>query len=95
MAYEVKTWTDRISEYINRRTLTDTTTSAEQVVTVTRNEGTVSVEGDAFNATNMNNLESRISDALADGKSFVVLTESEYAALSSYDDTVIYMVKED
>ncbi len=57
--FETKTWVDRIAEYPNRRTLTKEDGSTE-LVTVTRDEGTVSQEGDAFNAKNMNDLETRI-----------------------------------
>lgn len=60
MAFEEKTWVDRVSEYPTRRTLTKEDGSTE-IVTVTREEGTVSQEGDAFNAENMNDLEARIS----------------------------------
>lgn len=59
MAFEAKTWVDRVSEYPTRRTLTKEDGSTE-IVTVTREEGTVSQEGDAFNAENMNDLEARI-----------------------------------
>ena len=61
MAFEKKTWTDRVAEFINRRTLTKSDGTTE-IVTVARNEGTISQEGDAFNAANMNNLEKRIDD---------------------------------
>lgn len=54
-----KTWTDRISEFITRRTLTKEDGSTE-IVTVERNEGEVSQEGDAFDANTMNDLEDRI-----------------------------------
>lgn len=60
MAFDVKTWVDRISEYPARRTLNDGTTTT--TVTVTRAEGVISQEGDAFNAANMNDLEARIND---------------------------------
>lgn len=56
-------WIDRISEYPNRRTLTDTTSGNTQTVTVAREEGQVRNPGDAFNASNMNDLESRIDAA--------------------------------
>lgn len=54
-----KTWEDRVAEFINRRTLTKED-GTEEIVTVARNEGTVSAEGDAFNAETMNNLEGRV-----------------------------------
>ena len=71
--FETKTWVDRVSEYPARRTLTDEDGNAA-VYTVTRNEGTVSEEGDAFSAENMNDLESRIAtavDAKLDGTTLV------------------------
>lgn len=61
-----KTWTDRIAEYITRRTLTNTADNSTMVVTVERNEGEVSQEGDAFSAENMNDLENRINEAFAE-----------------------------
>lgn len=77
MAFEKKTWTDRVAEFINRRTLTHED-GTEEIVTVTRNEGSISVEGDAFNAETMNDLEQRIEDefttlgkSVSDGKSLV------------------------
>lgn len=61
MAFNKKEWTNRIAEYINRRLLTKEDGSTE-LVTVAREEGNVSQEGDAFNADNMNDLEERIAD---------------------------------
>ncbi|MED9903585.1 MAG: hypothetical protein UFG06_05315, partial [Lachnospiraceae bacterium] len=61
MAFEQKTWEDRITEYPTRRTLTKTDGSSE-MVTVERSEGSVSKEGDAFSAANMNDLENRIAE---------------------------------
>lgn len=60
-----KTWKDRITEYPTRRTLTKADGSTE-TVTVARSEGTVSQEGDAFSAANMNDLEARIATAVGD-----------------------------
>lgn len=62
--YVSKTWVDRQSEYPTRRILTDTTTLETQQVTVTRDEGTVSEVGDAWDSTNMNAMESRINSAI-------------------------------
>lgn len=58
-AWVKKVWKDRKTEYPTRRTLTKTNGSQE-IVTVARNEGNVSQEGDAFSAANMNDLEERI-----------------------------------
>ncbi len=63
MGFATKTWKDRITEYQTRRKLTKSDGSTE-TVTVERNEGTVSQEGDAFNAETMNDLESRIAAAI-------------------------------
>lgn len=63
MSFVTKTWKDRISEFPNRRTLTNTADSSTQLVTVSRTEGTISEEGDAFSASNMNDLETRIKNA--------------------------------
>ena len=62
MAFVKKTWQDRISQYPNRRTINDG--NITKTVTVGRDEGTVTQQGDAFNATNMNDLENRIEEAI-------------------------------
>lgn len=65
MPFTKKTWVDRVSENPNRRTLTLVSQDGNnQVVDVTRTEGEVSKEGDAFNAENMNDLETRVENAL-------------------------------
>ena len=60
-----KIWKNRITEFPTRRELTKEDGSSE-IVTVTRNEGTVSEEGDAFDADTMNNLEERIDAGFAE-----------------------------
>ena len=62
MAFVKKTWTDRISQYPNRRTINDG--NVTKVVTVGRDEGTITQSGDAFNASNMNDLEDRIENGI-------------------------------
>lgn len=64
-AWAKKVWKDRKTEYPTRRTLTKTDGSQE-IVTVARNEGNVSQEGDAFSAANMNDLEERIDAGFTD-----------------------------
>lgn len=59
MAFIKKEWADRIVEFANRRRLTFEDGSS-QLVTVSREEGDISEEGDAFSAENMNELEERI-----------------------------------
>ena len=65
MSFKQKTWNDRISEHPNRRTLTDVSDNTTKTVNVAREEGTISQEGDAFSAANMNDLESRIADGFS------------------------------
>lgn len=62
MAFNKKTWKDRVAEFINRRLLTKEDGSTD-LVTVARSEGIISVEGDAFNAETMNDLEDRVEAA--------------------------------
>lgn len=62
MAFVKKTWKDRISQYPNRRTINDGYVTKR--VTVGRDEGNITEAGDPFNASNMNDLEDRIEDAI-------------------------------
>ena len=89
MAFVRKTWQDRISAYPNRRTITDGVTS--KVVTVSRNEGAVTQEGDAFTAANMNDLEDRIAAAVIEGGGAVELVATitpGYNVLTFYDPVI-------
>lgn len=59
--FERKVWTDRVAANLSRRRLTNTETGEQMLVDVTREEGEVITEGDAFSAANMNDLEGRIA----------------------------------
>lgn len=83
MAFIKKLWKDRISQFPNRRTINDG--SVTKQVTVGRDEGTVTEEGDTFDASNMNDLEQRIEDAYGD---VVSLVASEVAV--QYHGDVIF-----
>ena len=61
--FTTKTWKNRKSEYPGRRTLT-LEDGAQKLVSVSRAEGNITEEGDAFSAENMNDLEARILTAL-------------------------------
>lgn len=61
MGFLSKIWKDRVSEYPNRRILTDEDGN-ESLVTVARSEGNISEVGDSFSAENMNDLEQRVAD---------------------------------
>lgn len=60
MAFSKKTWLDRIAEYPTRRRLKKSD-GTDEIVTVSREEGAISQEGDAFSAENMNDLEDRVA----------------------------------
>ena len=76
MAFVKKTWKNRRAEYINRRLLTNEDGSTN-LVTVARDEGTISQEGDAFNAANMNDLEDRIASEFEEIKQSLINENSE------------------
>lgn len=65
MAFVKRVWKDRISDYPNRRTINDGNVTKR--VTVGRDEGAITEAGDAFNASNMNDLEDRIEAAFIGG----------------------------
>lgn len=82
MAFKKKEWKDRLAEFAGRRRLVDVDTGEEQVVDVSRDEGLVSQEGDAFSATNMNDLESRIESAVNSASDSSASLENELNSLS-------------
>ena len=63
--FTAKEWKNRLVEFAGRRSLKNVTTNETTVYDVTRNEGQVSQEGDAFSATTMNDLEQRISEGFS------------------------------
>ena len=91
--YVSKLWVDRQSTNPNRRTLTwidpDTQQEKTLTVTVTREEGTVTVEGDPFAALVMNGLEERISNAFATCDNILVSTNSPTAADGKNNDMFV------
>ena len=92
MAFAKKTWKDRIAEFPTRRRLTKEDNTSE-LVTVAREEGTLSQEGDAFSAENMNDLENRIDaeftavNGKLDNKNNFIIKSSENEKLNA--DVVI------
>ena len=95
--FSPKTWKQRIVEFPGRRRLDDT--SSADVYDVSRAEGTVIQEGDGFTATNMNDLEQRINNAVND---VAGLSADEYdpnATYSSGDlrihDNILYNANQD
>ena len=88
MGFTPKIWQDRVSEYPTRRLLTYQDTSMQQV-TVQRDEGVVSAQGDSFTAANMNGLESRIGTAFSQ-----VNTSDTYSGLGTSATTIVGAINE-
>lgn len=61
-----KEWKARIVEHPARRILQNVDTGEETTVDVSRDEGAVTQDGDAFSSSNMNDLEERIEQAFED-----------------------------
>lgn len=91
MAFEKKTWDNRLVEFPGRRRLIDVETGKEYVMDVSREEGLVTKVGDAFSGNNMNDLEQRIADGFencpesADVKKISVVTVLPQDAASHPD----------
>ena len=74
MSYEKKTWSDRQTEFPTRRKFV--ATNSTNVYDVERAEGTVYDAGDAFSASTMNDLESRIDNGKLDADLSNLLLEA-------------------
>ena len=98
MAFSKKTWVNRQSEYPARRTLIAVDGEAD-TYDVTRAEGSVTTEGDAFNAANMNDLENRIDAEFQDinekqnGLSLWAGTQAQYNAITTKDNNTLYFIQ--
>lgn len=71
MSFLKKIWQNRQSEHPSRRILTNVNTNDIMMVEVTRSEGEVLAEGDAFDESNMNDLEDRIESAFSDERNSI------------------------
>ena len=63
-----KEWKARLVEFAGRRLLRNVANGESTTYDVSRSEGQVSQEGDAFNTKNMNDLEQRIANGFANAK---------------------------
>lgn len=72
MAFSKKTWLQRIVENPGRRLLTPTGTT--NVYDIVRNEGVVVQAGDAFSVANMNDLETRVDNAITEIGTWIDIT---------------------
>lgn len=66
--FSAKEWKARLVEFAGRRSLRNVANGETATYDVSRSEGQVSQEGDAFNTKNMNDLEQRISNGFANAK---------------------------
>jgi hypothetical protein len=82
-----KEWKNRLAEFAGRRTLTDVATGASQVVDVARNEGTISQEGDAFSAANMNEFEQRILEGFTQAENATTVLNQNMGGLTFAQDS--------
>lgn len=63
-----KEWKNRLVEFAGRRKLTNVASGTSEIFDVSRNEGVVSQEGDAFSAANMNDFEQRIFEGFTNAE---------------------------
>lgn len=91
MAYTSKTWTDFDAEYPTRYKITHSDLTEEQVRIA--NDFGQCTEGDVFDASTMNNLESRIASAFSDDAD-AIEDASGLNFAEEYDDTATYTVND-
>lgn len=75
-----KEWKARLVEFAGRRLLRNVANGETVTYDVSRSEGQVSQEGDAFNTKNMNDLEQRISNGFANAKTNIDALNRELGA---------------
>lgn len=88
MAFSQKNWENRLVEFAGRRALKNVATGETTIYDVTRNEGVVSQEGDAFSPANMNGLEQRIADAFDEMGGFIPVIDSETGKITGYKTAI-------
>ena len=77
-----KEWKARLVEFAGRRLLRNVANGETVTYDVSRSEGQVSQEGDAFNTQNMNDLEQRISNGFANAKTKIDALNSDLGGCS-------------
>ncbi len=93
MSFKKKVWKNRVAEYINRRLLTFEDGNTK-LVTVARDEGTISQEGDPFSAETMNDLENRVEEGFEELKN-PVFVKTKNTDLDDYKTTGLYFFTSD
>ena len=89
MAFVKKTWVDRNVENPYGRTITDRNTGVVTEVDVDFDEGEVYTEGDKLNATNFNDLETRIANAFNSIPTSDVIDDSTVALDKTWSSSKI------
>ena len=91
-----KEWKARLVEFAGRRSLRNVANGETATYDVSRSEGQVSQEGDAFNTKNMNDLEQRVANGFADAKTAVDTLNSDLGGCSlEQEDGNFYIVGAD
>lgn len=88
-----KEWKARLVEFAGRRLLRNVANGETVTYDVSRSEGQVSQEGDAFNTQNMNDLEQRISNGFANAKTKIDALNRDLDVGSDSGMTIGSMVK--
>lgn len=81
-----KEWKARLVEFAGRRLLRNVANGQSATYDVSRSEGQISQEGDAFNTKNMNDLEQRISNGFANAKTNIDALNRDLGGLSFGQD---------
>lgn len=80
--FSAKEWKARLVEFAGRRSLRNVANGETATYDVSRSEGQVSQEGDAFNTKNMNDLEQRVANGFADAKTAVDTLNRDLSAMN-------------
>ena len=86
-----KEWKARLVEFAGRRLLRNVANGESTTYDVSRSEGQVSQEGDAFNTKNMNDLEQRISNGFAKAKTNIDSLNRDLSAMNDNGAIIRYL----
>lgn len=87
-----KEWKARLVEFAGRRLLRNVANGESTTYDVSRSEGQVSQEGDAFNTKNMNDLEQRITNGFAKAKTNIDALNRDLGGCSLEQDGVDFYI---
>ena len=82
--FVAKEWKARLVEFAGRRMLRNVANGETTTYDVSRSEGQVSQEGDAFNTKNMNDLEQRVANGFASAKTAVDTLSRDLTRVNVY-----------